>query len=33
MMTVSMKEIERELPKFIEKKQVELLNQLMNGRG
>ncbi|MDN4069261.1 HK97 gp10 family phage protein [Paenibacillus vini] len=32
MMTISMKEIERELPKFIEKKQVELLNQLMNGR-
>ena len=32
MMTISMKEIERELPKFIEKKQVELLEQLMNGR-
>ncbi|MNW55130.1 hypothetical protein D3C74_327760 [compost metagenome] len=33
MMTISMKEIERQLPKFIEKKQMELLNQLMNGRG
>ncbi|OPA76625.1 hypothetical protein BVG16_15700 [Paenibacillus selenitireducens] len=32
MMTVSMKEIERDLPKFIEKKQMELLNQIMNGR-
>lgn len=32
MMTIAMKEIERELPKFIEKKQVELLEQLMNGR-
>lgn len=32
MMTISMKEIEREMPKFIEKKQMELLNQLMNGR-
>lgn len=32
MMTISMKEIERQLPKFIEKKQMELLNQIMNGR-
>jgi hypothetical protein len=32
MMTISMKEIERQLPKFIEKKQVELLEQLMSGR-
>lgn len=32
MMTISMKEMERELPKFIEKKQMELLDQLMNGR-
>lgn len=32
MMTISMKEIERDLPKFIEKKQLKLLNQLMNGR-
>ncbi|OAB46546.1 hypothetical protein PBAT_11045 [Paenibacillus antarcticus] len=32
MMTVSMQEMERELPRYIEKKQLELLNQLMNGR-
>lgn len=32
MATISMQEIERELPKFIEKKQVELLNQILNGR-
>lgn len=32
MMTISMKEIERELPRFIERKQIELLEQLMNGR-
>lgn len=32
MMTISMKEIERELPRFVERKQVELLEQLMNGR-
>ncbi|MBU3203124.1 HK97 gp10 family phage protein [Clostridium algidicarnis] len=32
MATISMQEIERELPKFLEKKQVELLNQILNGR-
>lgn len=32
MMTISMKQIERELPKFLERKQIELLEQLMNGR-
>ncbi|WP_068786620.1 HK97 gp10 family phage protein [Paenibacillus phocaensis] len=32
MMTISMKLVEKEMPKFIEKKQVELLEQLMNGR-
>lgn len=31
MMTISMKEIEREMPKFFEKKQMELLNKIMNG--
>lgn len=33
MMTISMKEVEDYMPKFLEKKQAELLNQLMNGRG
>lgn len=32
MATISMREIERQLPKFLEKKQVELLNQILNGR-
>ena len=32
MATISMQEIERELPRFMEKKQVELLNQILNGR-
>lgn len=32
MMTISMKEIERELPKYLEKRQKELLEQIMNGR-
>lgn len=32
MATISMQEIERELPKFMEKKQVELLDQILNGR-
>lgn len=32
MMTISMKEIERELPRFLERKQIQLLEQLMNGR-
>lgn len=33
MATISMQEIERELPKFLERKQVELLNQILNGRA
>lgn len=32
MATISMNEIERELPRFMEKKQIELLNQILNGR-
>jgi len=32
MMTISMKEIERELPKYLEKRVVELLNKIMNGK-
>lgn len=32
MMTISMKEIEWELPRYIERRQVELLEQIMNGR-
>lgn len=32
MATISMQEIERDLPKFLEKKQVELLEQILNGR-
>ncbi|WML35350.1 HK97 gp10 family phage protein [Clostridium sp. OS1-26] len=32
MATISMAEIERELPRFMESKQVELLNQILNGR-
>ena len=32
MATISMQEIERQLPRFLEKKQVELLNQILNGR-
>lgn len=32
MMAISMKEIERELPKYLAKRQVALLNQVMNGR-
>jgi hypothetical protein len=32
MMTISMKEIERELPIYLERRQKELLTQLMNGR-
>jgi hypothetical protein len=27
-----MQELERQLPKFLEKKQVELLEQILNGR-
>lgn len=33
MVEISMNEIERQLPKFLERKQVELLNQILNGRG
>lgn len=32
MMTISMKEMERELPRYLEKRQLELLEQIMNGR-
>ncbi|NGP58155.1 HK97 gp10 family phage protein [Paenibacillus thiaminolyticus] len=32
MMAISMKEIERELPKYLQKRQAELLNDIMNGR-
>lgn len=32
MMTISMKEIEKELPAYLERKQAELLEQIMNGR-
>ncbi|MBB6218662.1 hypothetical protein HNQ80_004836 [Anaerosolibacter carboniphilus] len=32
MMTISMQEIEKELPKYLERKQVELLEQILNGR-
>ncbi|EQB4336207.1 HK97 gp10 family phage protein [Clostridium botulinum] len=33
MATISMQEIERQLPKFLERRQVELLNQILNGRA
>ncbi|MED4377982.1 HK97 gp10 family phage protein [Schinkia azotoformans] len=32
MMTLSVKEIEREMPRFLERKQTEFLNRLLNGR-
>jgi hypothetical protein len=32
MMAISMKEIEQELPQYLAKRQVKLLNDLMNGR-
>ncbi len=32
MMTISMQEIERELPRYLEKRMTKLLNDLMNGR-
>jgi|GEM_PF-261063 len=32
MMTISMKEIERELPRYLEKRMAELLDNIMNGR-
>lgn len=31
MMTISMQEIEREFPKYLEKRMTELLNNIMNG--
>lgn len=32
MMTIPMKEIEQQLPRYLAKRQMELLNQIMNGR-
>lgn len=32
MMTISMKEMEQELPRYLEKRQMELLKKLMNGK-
>ncbi len=32
MMTISMQEMEREMPKYLAKRQMELLEQIMNGR-
>lgn len=32
MMTISMQEIERELPRYLERRQSDLINQIMNGR-
>lgn len=32
MMTISMQEIERELPRYLERRMTELLNNIMNGR-
>jgi len=32
MMTISMQEIERELPKYLERRMGELLDNIMNGR-
>lgn len=32
MMTISMKELEQELPIYLEKRMAQLLNQIMNGR-
>jgi len=32
MMTISMQEIERELPRYLEKRMAELLDNIMNGR-
>ena len=32
MMTISMQEIERELPRYLEKRMTKLLNDIMNGR-
>ncbi|OSA84102.1 hypothetical protein B2H84_03170 [Clostridium botulinum] len=33
MATISCIDIERQLPRFLERKQVELLNQILNGRA
>ncbi|MDU5141067.1 MAG: HK97 gp10 family phage protein [Paenibacillus dendritiformis] len=33
MLTISMKEMERELPRYLEKRQKRLLQQLLNGGG
>jgi len=33
MMTISMQEIERELPRYLEKRMIELLDNIMNGRS
>ncbi|MGG1878140.1 HK97 gp10 family phage protein [Paenibacillus cisolokensis] len=33
MMTISMKQLERELPAYLERRQGELLKQIMHGRG
>jgi hypothetical protein len=32
MATISMKDMERDLPRYLEKRQLELLDQIMNGR-
>lgn len=32
MMTISMQEIERELPRYLEKRMTQLLNDIINGR-
>ena len=32
MMTISMKEIEKELPRYLERRTLELLDNIMNGR-
>lgn len=32
MMTISMKEIEQQLPKYLEKRMAELMENIMNGR-
>jgi len=32
MMTISMQEIERELPKYLERRMGELLDNIINGR-
>lgn len=32
MMTISMQQIEKELPRYLEKRMIELLDNIMNGR-